>query len=310
MQRSTSPGRRHAAITRRWQTHQLHVCQRGPALTVDQVDDQVELAHAASVPASPESPLPGWVYGTIGLLAGIALTCALWAMRPDPAPAPEGVSAAQVDAAIATALADNMGALSAGSQVFDRVAPSLVTVRGTSATTGQGPRLGSGIVLNDEAQVMTALHVVNGSDTIEIEFADGTVTSASIRARVEPLDLVVLAPADLPRRIVPAPMGTSSQVQTGDPIFVIGNPLGLTDSLSSGIISGRDRTIPMPGTQAGQVAGLLQFDAAANEGSSGGPLLNLDGEVVGIVTALAHSDDQGGFIGVGFAIPIDLAISS
>ena len=107
-----------------------------------------------------------------------------------------------------------------------------------------------------------------------------------------------------PALIVPAVLGGG--VRIGDQAFAVGNPLGLAASLSAGVISGLDRTVPLRAN--GQVlTGLIQFDAAVNPGSSGGPLLNRAGQVVGIVTALANPANQGSFSGIGFAVPLGAA---
>jgi len=113
----------------------------------------------------------------------------------------------------------------------------------------------------------------------------------------------VLTPAKTPSVIVPAVLG--GRIQTGDEVYAVGHPLDLVDSLSAGVVSGLDRTAPISGGQT--LKGLIQFDAAVNPGSSGGPLLNRAGQVVGIVTALANPTQQNSFAGIGFAIPISVA---
>ena len=115
-------------------------------------------------------------------------------------------------------------------------------------------------------------------------------------------DIAVLAADKQPQTIVPAVIGGGARV--GDPVFAVGHPLGLVDSLTAGVVSGLDRSVPVPG---GTLNGLIQFDAAVNPGNSGGPLLNRNGQVVGIVTALANPSQQGFFIGIGFAVPIGTA---
>ena len=102
---------------------------------------------------------------------------------------------------------------------------------------------------------------------------------------------------------MPAVLGGG--VRVGDDVYAVGHPLGLVDSLTAGVVSGLNRTIPVPG--GGSLSGLIQFDAAVNPGNSGGPLLNRAGQVVGIVTALANPSDQSFFIGIGFAVTIATA---
>jgi S1-C subfamily serine protease len=117
-------------------------------------------------------------------------------------------------------------------------------------------------------------------------------------------DIATLTPAALPETVVPAVLGGGLQV--GDPVVAIGNPLGLTATTTSGVVSGLDRT--MARDKASDISGLIQFDAAVNPGSSGGPLLNDQGQVAGIVVALANPTDAGTFIGIGFAVPIGAAL--
>ncbi len=108
--------------------------------------------------------------------------------------------------------------------------------------------------------------------------------------------------------LIPATLGSPASLQVGDEAIVIGNPFGLRHTVTAGVISGLNRSFKLPNTE-NPVEGLIQFDAAVNPGNSGGPLLNRDGEVVGIVTALANPTDQSVFIGIGFAVPIDVAAS-
>jgi S1-C subfamily serine protease len=151
--------------------------------------------------------------------------------------------------------------------------------------------------------VLTALHVVQEADRIQLRFADGTRTTASVLRRQPEHDIAVLAPDRLPQVVVPAVLGGGAQV--GDAVFPVGNPLGLEDSLTAGVVSALDRSIPTAGGVT--LKGLIQFDAAVNPGNSGGPLLDRDGDVVGIVTALANPARQPYFVGIGFAVPIATA---
>ena len=137
-------------------------------------------------------------------------------------------------------------------------------------------------------------------------FADGTRTSAVVASMDQERDIAVLAPASVPGLIVPATIGNSSALNVGDEIFVVGNPLGLVGSLSSGVVSGIDRQFK-PTERKEPIHGLIQFDAAVNPGNSGGPLVDRRGQVVGIVTGLMNPTDQNVFIGIGFAVPIDIA---
>jgi S1-C subfamily serine protease len=187
------------------------------------------------------------------------------------------------------------------------ITPSLVTVTAQRADPGASAgaidtRLGSGVVINASGAVLTALHVVDGATRIELAFADGTTAGATLLVSKPENDIAVLAPDQLPDVVVPAVMAGPPPV--GDAVYAVGNPLGLTHSLTAGVVSATDRSIP---TGRGELSGLIQFDAAVNPGNSGGPLLNRAGQVVGIVTALANPANQDFFVGIGFAVPIATA---
>jgi putative serine protease PepD len=155
----------------------------------------------------------------------------------------------------------------------------------------------------DDGTILTADHVVAGGAGITVTFADGTVANANVIAADEKTDIAELSPVKLPQVVVPATLGGAADI--GDAIVAIGNPLGLTDSVSAGVVSGLNRTA---NTDTGKRTGLIQFDAAVNPGSSGGPLLDSRGMVVGIVVALADPDGQDAFAGIGFAVPIGAAL--
>jgi S1-C subfamily serine protease len=183
------------------------------------------------------------------------------------------------------------------------ITPSLVIVTAQRTDPGNiDTRLGSGVVINAAGAVLTALHVVEGASRIQLAFADGTTAGATVLVTKPESDIAVLAPDQLPDLVVPAVMAGPPPV--GDAVYAVGNPLGLTHSLTAGVVSATDRSIP---TGRGELSGLIQFDAAVNPGNSGGPLLNRAGQVVGIVTALANPANQDFFVGIGFAVPIATA---
>ena len=132
-------------------------------------------------------------------------------------------------------------------------------------------------------------------------FADGTESAAQVASSEPDRDTAVLQPDQPPSVIVPAVL--AGGVKVGDDTYSVGNPLGLVDSLTAGVVSALDRSIERE-DGSGSLDGLIQFDAAVNPGSSGGPLLNRQGQVVGIVTALANPSGQRFFVGIGFAVPI------
>jgi S1-C subfamily serine protease len=197
--------------------------------------------------------------------------------------------------------------------VYDAIAPSLVVIRAGSsdgedrAAGGDGPLggLGAGVIVNDDGAILTARHVIAGASAVEVTFADGTEARAQVASEDPANDIAVLMADRPPEVIVPAVLGSSSALHVGDEAFAVGHPLGLTGSLSAGVISGLERSIPIGSGET--LNGLIQFDAAVNRGNSGGPLLNRDGQVIGIVTALANPSEQGYFIGIGFAVPIGTA---
>jgi putative serine protease PepD len=180
--------------------------------------------------------------------------------------------------------------------IYQRVAPSVVTVQA-------GRELGTGVIVADNGTIVTADHVVAAGGSVTVTFADGTVTNASVVSADKKMDIAELIPARLPQVVVPATLGGTAGI--GSAVVAIGNQLGLTDSVSSGIVSGLNRTAD---TDTGKRSGLIQFDAAVNPGSSGGPLLDSRGMVVGIVVAIADPDGQDSFAGIAFAVPIGAAL--
>jgi putative serine protease PepD len=188
-------------------------------------------------------------------------------------------------------------------QVYAKLAPSVVSIK----ATGSGTATGTGVVVNADGAILTAHHVIEGATTISVTFADGTVADAAVAAKAPEMDIAMLLPAELPSVLVPVVLGASRGVGVGDDVVAIGNQLGLSLSTTSGVVSGLDRAIS-GGDDSPDLKGLIQFDAAVNPGSSGGPLVNFRGETVGIVVALANPTDAGTFIGVGFAVPIGQAL--
>ena len=191
------------------------------------------------------------------------------------------------------------------SAVYTKVAPAVVQIR-TARPDGTLAPAGSGVVVDDAGDILTALHVVQGATRVSVVFADGTESTAVIIAEVAESDIAALRPASLPPQLVAATLGSPSSLRVGDDAIVIGNPFSLTRSLSTGVISGLNRSVQVP-NQGRTLSGLIQFDAAVNPGSSGGPLVNRDGDVVGIVTGLVNPTGQPAFSGVGFAVTIDTA---
>lgn len=188
--------------------------------------------------------------------------------------------------------------------VYQQILPSLVRIEADDPSRkGEGGDVGAGVIVNRSGAILTALHVVDGAKRVRVSFVDGTRSTAAIISTDRENDIAVLMPQRGPETIVPAVLGGGGQV--GDEAYAIGHPLGYVGSLTSGVISGFDRSIK--GKNGKPVHGLIQFDAAVNPGNSGGPLLNRGGQVIGIVTALANPSRDGYFIGIGFAVPIGTA---
>lgn len=187
--------------------------------------------------------------------------------------------------------------------VYQHVAPSVVQV--VARSQGSQPNTGAGVIVDDMAHILTSLHIVDGSGDVKVTFSDGTVSPVEIVARLPDRDIAVVRALAPPAQFQPATLGNPGRLQVGDHAFVIGHPFGLTGSYSTGVISGLDRSMTAPGL-AQPITGMIQFDAAVNAGSSGGPLVDQNGDVVGIVTGLVNPAGKV-FSGVGFAVTIDAA---
>ncbi len=218
------------------------------------------------------------------------------------------LSQEDVRAQVAMAMASATPPPPFGVEVYQTLAPSVVLIqthilRIDGKTDGAR---GSGVIIDDSGTVLTSLHVVDKALDIQVVFADGTTSEAFLIARDADNDIAVLRPRNPPLPVVPAVLGNSRSLQVGDEVFALGNPFGIRHSLSAGVVSGLNRTFKPP-SRTEPLKGLIQFDAAVNPGNSGGPLINRDGEVVGIVTGLVNPTDQDVFIGIGFAVTIETA---
>ncbi|OUL98870.1 S1C family serine protease [Variovorax sp. JS1663] len=169
--------------------------------------------------------------------------------------------------------------------------------------------VGTGVVIVDKGIILTNLHVVAGAEKIKVTFADGLEAPAVITGVQPENDLAVLQAQKLPDDLIPATMRSTADLQSGDMVAAVGFPFGIGPSVSGGVVSGLKRSFRSPeGKQ--ELGNLIQFDAAANPGNSGGPLINMNGEVLGIVTAILNPTQQRTFIGIGFAVPIENAASA
>lgn len=246
--------------------------------------------------------------GAVPFVAGVIAAFVALLLYSALAPGPHLITQSEVDESIAQAMASATPAPAYSSLVYRVIQPSLVLIQsqspGTNGDVEKG--LGSGVVVDDRGDILTALHVVANADNIQLTFADGTKSSAQVVATQPENDIAVLRASQPPQQIVPAVLGNPNAMRVGDEAYVVGNPFGLYGSMSAGVISGLDRSFRRP-DGGRRLQGLIQIDAAVNPGNSGGPLVNRSGEVVGIVTALLNPTEQEVFIGIGFAVPITTA---
>ncbi len=242
-----------------------------------------------------------FAWGVLAALVAVLLYSLL-------SPKPHVLTTQEVNTSIAQAMASATPLPAFSALVYQAIRPSFVLIQTNEVDkegkSGRG--IGSGVIVTDNGDILTALHVVANATDIKVTFADGTEASAQIAVKQPENDIAVLQPSQLPEQVVPATLGNPNAMSVGDEAYAVGNPLGLYGSMSAGVISGFNRSFKNPDGQ-NKLTGLIQFDAAVNPGNSGGPLLNRAGEVIGIVTALVNPTEQDVFIGIGFAVPITTA---
>jgi S1-C subfamily serine protease len=190
--------------------------------------------------------------------------------------------------------------------IFERVSPSVVQVAARApanplADDGGSAASGTGFVWDEAGHIVTNDHVVQGAQAVAVRFASGEVAQAEVIGLAPSYDLAVLRVRNVRQLPAPVMIGTSADLKVGQAAFAIGNPFGLDQSLTSGIISALKRRLP---TSAGrEIANVIQTDAAINPGNSGGPLLDSAGRLIGVNTAIISP--SGSSAGIGFAIPVD-----
>jgi S1-C subfamily serine protease len=187
--------------------------------------------------------------------------------------------------------------------LFQKVEKSVVQITDSSEINVFESRLGSGFVYDDNGHIITNHHVVSGGgNRLDVTFPDGIVYRASLIGSDPSADIAVLYVEEAPKeKLLPLSLADSSKVRVGERVAAIGNPFGLSGSLSNGIVSGVGRQIPAEEEEGFTIPDIIQTDAPINPGNSGGPLLNMRGEVIGINSAIYSTTGQ--FAGVGFAIP-------
>jgi S1-C subfamily serine protease len=250
------------------------------------------------------------------LVAGLAPTVANRSKPPV-------LTMAQIDAAMRQSIEDKPLS-SAAARAYEAILPSVVRVVGlmTDGDDGNDKKgddmkgmspfergVGTGVVIIDNGTILTNLHVVSGAKRIKVTFMDGTESDAVVLSVQPQNDLAVLRAKTIPDDLEAATMRSTTDLAVGDQVLAVGFPFGIGPSASAGVVSGLKREFRSPEGQQ-KLTNLIQFDAAANPGNSGGPLVTMDGEVVGIVTAILNPSRQRVFIGIGFAVPIENAASA
>jgi S1-C subfamily serine protease len=241
-------------------------------------------------------------------IAGIAATLAGLLLYHILFPGPQPLTPNEVSTVVNDAMASATPPPPFSEGVFQIIQPSLVLIQSKlpAADGATDDSLGTGTIIDTNGDILTSLHVVDGATDIQITFADGTKANAKIASQQPENDIAVLQADNLPAQVVPAVLGNPNAMRVGDDAYVVGNPFGLYGSMSAGVISGFNRSF-QPRNSKLNLTGLIQIDSAVNPGNSGGPLLNRNGEVIGIIEGLVNPTDQNFFVGIGFAIPINVA---
>ncbi len=266
----------------------------------------------------------------------LVLAALLWrAAAPKP---PAALTFEQIDHLVRQSIAEKPLA-SAGAKAYEKIIPSVVRVVGydREGQSGREPHadkkprrdapgsddarpkrdsgelpgfeergVGTGVVIVDNGTILTNLHVVLGAERVRVTFMDGLEADAKLLSVMPEHDLAVLRATKIPDDLYAATMRSTADLQPGERVLAVGFPFGIGPSASEGVVSGLKREFRSPEGER-MLTNLIQFDAAANPGNSGGPLVTMEGEVVGIVTAILNPTKQRVFVGIGFAVPIENA---
>jgi S1-C subfamily serine protease len=248
---------------------------------------------------------PLWV-GAAGLLALLVVFTNAWIT-----PSTRQITQEDIEAAVVHTL-ENATLPSPAAKAYEVIRPSIVRVRrmdpdknGVNTENG----VGTGVVIVDKGIILTNLHVVLGANRVQVVFADGLESDATIVGMRPEHDLAVLQAQTIPDDLVAATMRSTADLALGDRVVAVGFPFGIGPSATAGVVSGLGREFRSPEGKR-LLTNLIQFDAAVNPGSSGGALVTGQGEVVGIVTAILNPTDQRFFVGIGFAVPIENAAAA
>jgi S1-C subfamily serine protease len=244
----------------------------------------------------------------LGVLIALGAVYGYSALQPPP----HALTQEDIDNAVLHTL-DTKQLPSQAARAYEAIRGSVVRVREFER---EGPEneiteagVGTGVVIVDKGIILTNLHVIADAKKVGVIFADGTESEATVIATQPENDLAVLQAKTLPDDLQAATLRSTKDLALGDEVIAVGFPFGIGPSVSSGVVSGLRREYRSPEGKR-LLTNLIQFDAAANPGNSGGPLVTMDGAVVGIVTGILNPNNQRVFIGIGFAVPIENAAAA
>jgi S1-C subfamily serine protease len=279
----------------------------------DKVSDAVEVPKPAGRltrfrdASSRTASRPRVMWSAMALLAAL-LAASVWQAG---GLGPKALTQKDIDAAVLRTLT-TQNLPSRAARAAEKIRPAVVRVM-SYGKNAEGKEVeqgvGTGVVITDKGIILTNLHVVQTAMSIKVVYADGSESPATMAGAQPQNDLAVLQAQIIPDDLIAATMRSTNDLVPGEDVVAVGFPFGIGPSVSSGVISGFGRAFKSPeGVQ--EIGNLIQFDAAANPGNSGGPLVTMDGEVIGIVTGILNPTSHRTFVGIGFAVPIESAASA
>jgi S1-C subfamily serine protease len=264
----------------------------------------------AGRPAPTRTPASRWERPLLVLFGGIVALLAM-ILYSGAQQTQRTLTQKDIDAAVLHTL-ETQNLPSPASKAYEKLRASVVRVRDLTVAEDNSEvesGVGTGVVMLDKGVILTNLHVVLGAKKIGVVFADGLESEATVIGTQPENDLAVLQAKQIPDDLQAATMRSTHDLMPGDRVIAVGFPFGIGPSVSDGVVSGLRREYRSPEGKR-LLTNLIQFDAAANPGNSGGPLATMDGEVVGIVTGILNPTSQRVFVGIGFAVPIENAASA
>jgi S1-C subfamily serine protease len=269
----------------------------------------VLVAKKIEVKSKPKGTLGRLRKYRVPLMAALpGLAALVFVLQSGLAPTRVEYTQEDIDAAVAKSL-ETVPLPSHSTKAYEAVRGSIVRVRAFYDGPDGGEiagSVGTGVVILDKGVILTNIHVVAGAKRISLTFSEGMESDAVVTGTRPEDDLAVLQATTVPDDLMAATLQSTSGLSPGDYVTAVGFPFGIGPSVSSGVVSGLKREYRSPEGQR-LLTNLIQFDAAANPGNSGGPLVNASGEVVGIVTGILNPTQQRVFVGIGFAVPIENA---